>query len=123
MVLGTPNRNLLVGNLESVRVVLDVRDIVVAYYLLMMTDESNGKVFNVSGDVPNKMGVYTDMLINASGITNIAKIIPEKYYRPIDIHYQHGDCTALKTITSWSPKYNIETTMNDLLEYWIKKLG
>jgi len=41
MMNGEPNRKLLVGNLKSVRVVLDVRDIVNAYYLLMINEGAN----------------------------------------------------------------------------------
>jgi GDPmannose 4,6-dehydratase len=123
MVKGLQDNTLLVGNLESVRVVLDVRDIVNAYYLLMITDKSNGNIYNVSGDIPHKMGVYTDMLIDKSGLTNVVKQISDKLYRPIDIHYQHGDCTELKDITGWSPKFTLEQTMSDLLNYWIDKIS
>lgn len=112
-----------VGNLESIRVVLDVRDIVNAYYKLMMTPDSSGKAFNVSGDVPHKMGVYTDMLIELSNVNNIQKEIYAPFYRPIDIHYQHGDCALLKSITDWEPHYKLEKTMEDLLSYWINKIN
>ncbi len=123
MVKGLQDNKLQVGNLESVRVVLDVRDIVNAYYLLMKSDQSNKKVFNVSGDTPHKMGVYTDMLIEFSGLKNVEKVISPKLYRPIDIHYQHGDCEELKSITEWKPKYTLEQTIKDLLNYWLTKIG
>lgn len=122
MVKGYQDKKLLVGNLESVRVVLDVRDIVNAYYLLMLSDQSNGNIYNVSGDIPQKMGYYTDLLIKHSGLDGIEKVVHEPFYRPIDIHYQHGDCEPLKNITGWSPEYDIDTTMKDLLQYWIDKV-
>lgn len=115
------DKTLLVGNLDSVRVVLDVRDIVNAYYLLMMTDASDGKIFNVSGDDPYRMGVYTDMLVKLSGLEGVEQKIHAPFYRPIDIHYQHGDTSELIEMTSWSPKFTLEQTMSDLLNYWIKK--
>jgi nucleoside-diphosphate-sugar epimerase len=43
---------LMVGNLKSVRVVSDVRDTVMAYYLLMCNEETSGHAFNVCGDQP-----------------------------------------------------------------------
>ena len=46
MMHGKQDKELLIGNLESVRVVIDVRDTVNAYYLAMMQDSCNGKVFN-----------------------------------------------------------------------------
>ena len=123
MMKGLQDKTLLVGNLKSVRVVLDVRDIVNAYYLLMMTDASDGKVFNVSGDAPHEMGVYTDMLLAHSKLEGVVKEISPKLFRPIDIHYQHGDCQELVDITGWKPVFTLEQTIGDLLDYWVKKIS
>ncbi len=123
MMTGDPNRKLMVGNLKSVRVVLDVRDIVNAYYLLMINDKSDGGIFNVCGDVPREMGFYTDTLISLSKLGKVEKEISPALYRPIDIHYQHGDCDALVQLTGWKPAYDIEATLNDLLQYWVRKMG
>jgi GDP-4-dehydro-6-deoxy-D-mannose reductase len=110
-----------VGNLDSVRVVIDVKDTMMAYYLLMINPNSNGQAFNVCGDVPRKMAYFTDYLISLSGIT-IEKRISDKYYRPIDIYYQHGDTTKLKELTGWQPKIPIEETLSGLLDYWLKNI-
>jgi GDP-4-dehydro-6-deoxy-D-mannose reductase len=123
MVLGKQEKVLQVGNLDTVRVVMDVRDTVNAYYKLMMTDASNNRIFNICGDTPRKMGFYTDLLIAESGLSGITKEINTKFYRPIDIYYQHGDMTDVTDITDWKEQYTIEQTMKDLLNYWIKKLS
>jgi len=123
MMLGMQKPNLLVGNLKSIRVVLDVRDIVNAYYLLMSSPESTGKTFNVSGDVPYEMQHYTDLLIKLSGVEGVDQTIHKPFWRPHDIHYQHGDCTDLVDITGWKPVYELTVTMQDLLDYWVKKLS
>ena len=117
------DRTLLVGNLDTIRVVIDARDCVLAYYLLMMSDGSHGKIYNICGDTPHKMGYYTDLLIKYSKLSNIEKKIHPPFYRPIDIDYQHGDNQSIKDLTGWSPKFNIETTMSDLLQYWFKKIN
>jgi len=114
-------KKLLVGNLKSVRVVLDVRDTVKAYYLLMINEKSDGKIFNVCGDEPREMGFYTDTLIKLSGLKGVEKEIYPAFYRPIDIHYQHGDCGEMVQLTGWKPEYDISTTLQDLLDYWVKK--
>jgi GDP-4-dehydro-6-deoxy-D-mannose reductase len=95
-----------------------------AYYLLMMTEQSLGKVFNVCGEDVHEMQYFTDKLIEASGIpyNEIEQVIDPKLYRPIDIEVQIGDSTELKEITGWKPRYTIEKTMEDLLSYWINKL-
>jgi GDP-4-dehydro-6-deoxy-D-mannose reductase len=122
MMTGDPSRKLLVGNLKSVRVVLDVRDIVNAYYLLMINDASDGKIYNVCGDEPREMAYYTDTLISLSKLGKIEKEINPAFYRPIDIHYQHGDCEDLVKLTGWKAAYDINTTLDDLLQYWVQKL-
>ena len=122
MVADDPNRKLRVGNLKTVRVVLDVRDTVKAYYLLMVNDQSDGRIFNVCGDIPREMSYYTDTLIALSGLENVVKEVCPDFYRPIDIHYQRGDCDDLVLLTGWKPTYDISTTLGDLLAYWVKKL-
>lgn len=122
MMLGKQNKILRVGNLKTVRVVLDVRDIVNAYYKLMMTDKSNGRVFNISGNTPREMGEYTDMLIEISALNNVEKVVDPALYRPIDIQFQWGDTTELLEITDWKPEYDIYKTMSDLLYYWVNKI-
>lgn len=119
---GLQPKVLLIGNLESVRVVLDVRDTVNAYYLAMMEEKCDGKIFNVCGDTPRKMQYFTDALIKISGLENVEQKIHEPFYRPIDIEYQHGDSTELVNLTNWKPKYSIEQTLDDLLEYWCDKI-
>lgn len=114
---------LKVGNLESVRVVIDVRDTVNAYYLAMMNSEVNGQVFNVCGDVPFKMRFFTEKLIEISGLKDVIQEVCPNLYRPIDIHYQHGDSENLVKLTGWQPEYTIEQTLGDLLKYWYDKIN
>lgn len=114
------DRVLCVGNLETTRVVIDVRDVVRAYYMLMINPGSNGGVFNVCGDTPHKMGYFTDELIRISGLDVTKKVSPN-LYRPIDIAYQHGDVTELVNLTGWKPEIPIEQTLTDLYNYWLQK--
>jgi len=125
MQLGLQEPVLKIGNLQTERVVIDVRDCVNAYYLLMLNPETKGKVFNVCGSDVHKMQYYTDLLIGASKFRyeEIKQEIYAPYYRPIDIQVQIGDSKELVEMTGWSPEISIEETMKDLLNYWIKKLS
>ena len=125
MELGQQEPVLKIGNLKTERVVIDVRDCVNAYYLLMLSEESNGGVFNVCGDDVHQMQKYTDLLIEHSKFeyNEVEQKIYEPYYRPIDIQVQIGDSSNLKKITKWEPKIDLSTTMKDLLNYWRKKLA
>ncbi|KKS77422.1 MAG: GDPmannose 4,6-dehydratase [Candidatus Woesebacteria bacterium GW2011_GWC1_42_9] len=121
IMLGNKPPEVFVGNLDTVRVVIDVRDVVNAYYMLMLNNKSSGRIFNVCGDTPRKMAFFTDWLIEYSKI-DIKKTISKEFYRPIDISYQHGDSSSLKDITGWRAELGIERTLVDLIQYWLKKL-
>ena len=124
MELGLQEKILKIGNLQTERVVIDVRDCVNAYYLLMTNKESKGKVYNVCGSEVHKMQYYTDLLIENSSFKHedIVQEIYPPYYRPIDIQVQIGDSKELVELTGWEPKISIDQTMGDLLTYWINKL-
>tara|TARA_R110001592_G_scaffold5875_1_gene31978 strand:+ start:10434 stop:11414 length:981 start_codon:yes stop_codon:yes gene_type:complete len=122
MMKGMQEKKLLIGNLESIRVVIDVRDTVNAYYLAMMSPPCDGQIFNVCGDVPRKMQYFTDKLVEISGLEGVEQCIHPPFYRPIDIHYQHGDSTNLVELTDWKPQIEIDQTLEDLLKYWCDKI-
>ena len=122
MMKGLQDKVLLIGNLESVRVVIDVRDTVKAYYLAMINDDCSGKIFNVCGDTPRKMQYFADKLISLSGLSGIKQQIHQPFYRPIDIHYQHGDSDTLSSLTGWKPETGIDETLQSLLDYWTLKI-
>jgi GDP-4-dehydro-6-deoxy-D-mannose reductase len=113
-----------VGNLESRRVVMDVRDCVKAYYILMMEHIESGEVFNVAGDYLYSMGELLDKMLELRGLKRKVEIIKsEKLFRPIDIPVQQCSTGKLKERTGWMPTIPIEQTLEDLLSYWEKKLG
>lgn len=125
MMCGLQPKVLQIGNLKTKRVVIDVRDCVNAYYMLMMEPRSNKGVFNVCGKDVNEMQHYTDLLIKHSGFDydEIKQEINPDFYRPIDIQVQIGDSTEIENLVEWEPGIKIEKTMGDLLEYWHKKIG
>jgi len=118
------DRVLPVGNLETQRIVIDVRDTVRSYYLLMQNYD-NGEAYNVCGDKDSvkKMQFFTDKLIEISGLKGVEKKVSDKLYRPIDIQIQVGDTTKLKSKTNWKPEIPIEQTLADLFNYWVRKLS
>lgn len=120
IMLGLQDKTLLVGNLETRRVVMDVKDCVLAYYLLMK--EGCKGVYNVCGKDVYRMQYFTDMLINLSGLKNVKQKIYEPYYRPIDIELQKGDITKIRADVEWESSMPIEKTLSNLLQYWINKI-
>lgn len=127
MMKGLQEKTLLIGNLSTTRVVMDVRDTVRAYYLAMMHPDvcqkkANTTIFNVCGDTPRPMQFFTDKLIELSGLDSVEQKIHPPYWRPHEIYYQHGDSTNLVELTGFKEEYDIETTLGDLLKYWYDKI-
>ena len=122
MMKGKQEKILKIGNLETIRVVMDVRDIVMGYYLLMKDPRSSGEVFNISGEIPLKIRYYVDKLKEFSGLTDIQEVIHKPFWREIDIDYQMGDDTKFRNLTGYKNKYAIDDTLKDLLNYWLSKI-
>lgn len=124
MAAGKEEKVLPVGNLKTQRIVVDVRDMVRAYYLLMQNHE-NGEAYNICGPSENvkEMGFFTDTLIRMSGLEGVEKRVDPRYYRPIDIQIQIGDTSKLQRMVDWKPEIAIEQTLSDLLAYWKAKVG
>jgi GDP-4-dehydro-6-deoxy-D-mannose reductase len=122
MMLGKQEKVLKIGNLDTMRIVADVRDIANAFYIVMMSDKSAGQIYNVCSGEPQKMRFYTETLLKISGLDDVTQEIEPKFWRPIDIQYQDGDSTKIQTELGWKPEYTIEETLKDLLYYWVNKI-
>lgn len=122
MMLDKQEKILKIGNLDTSRAVTDVRDIAKAFYLIMISDKTSGHVINVCGGDTLKMRYYTETLLKLSGLTDVQLEVDSKLWRPIDIQYQDGDSSKCRELVGWQPEYDIETTLKDLLNYWIKKI-
>jgi GDP-4-dehydro-6-deoxy-D-mannose reductase len=120
--LSGDKHSIRVGNLDTVRVVIDVRDTVEAYYNLMIHGGSSGKVYNVCGNIPRKMAYFTQKLIQIANMPDVETNVDPKLYRPIDIAYQHGDSYEVTKLTGWKPAIDIDETLKDLYNYWLTKI-
>jgi len=122
---GKQEKKIMVGNLESMRAVLDVRDVARGYYMLLLSflkgKISNGAVFNISYGEPKKMGFYLATMLKAYNLK--ADIITDPaLFRPIDIPYQKLSGEKMCNATGWKPEIPIEKTLTDLVEYWREKV-
>ena len=112
-----------VGTLSSKRMIMDVRDCVVAYYLLMQKF-SPGEAYNIGGNTPYTIGQLLDMMLGMEGLVGkVEKRIDPKLVRPIDIPVHICNAEKCRNLTGWQPKIGIETTLKDLLAYWKQKIA
>lgn len=105
-----------VGNLDSIRTFMDVRDIVEAYWLLTEKCDA-GEAYNIGGKTTMKVGDMLDMMIKMS-TKKISVKQDQKRIRPSDVTLQIPDISKFVKKTNWAPKIPVEKTFKDLLDYW-----
>ncbi|GMK39867.1 GDP-mannose 4,6-dehydratase [Paenibacillus sp. CCS19] len=111
---------LYVGNLEARRDFTDVRDVVHAYWLAIQHG-TPGECYNVASGRSWSAGDLLQLLLSLSPI----KVTIEQdaaRMRPSDVPIVIGDSAKLTSQTGWLPKIPIETTMQEVLEYWRDQL-
>lgn len=115
-----------VGNLTSKRVVMDVRDVVAIYAELMAvymnhSDMPYGEVFNIGGDDLHDMQYYLDKMLTLFNLDAELRV-SDKLYRKHDIPVQRPDSSKVRSLLGWHPKYDIDQTLYDLVNYWLERV-
>ena len=105
---------LRVGNLDSVRDFLDVRDVVAAYCRLLDRSVPAG-VYNVASGRGVSIRTVLDELLSLAGVSARVEIDPDRF-RPAD--HRVGDASKLRNATGWKPEIPLRRTLRDLLAYW-----
>ena len=105
-----------VGNLSAVRSFTDVRDIIDAYYLLLLNGKP-GEIYNVGNNNSIKIEDILKQVISCSS-SDIEVEIDKNKFRPNDIPIVTPNIDKLVRDTGWSPKYDINQTIEDVLNYW-----
>lgn len=111
---------ILVGNLEAERDYTDVRDMVKGYLLAVEKGES-GEVYNICSGKAVKIKKVLDTLLSYSKVKVEVKQDPTRM-RPSDVPILLGDNSKFVKQTGWRPEIPFEKTMEDLLNYWRKKI-
>lgn len=114
---------IMVGNLNSLRTIADVRDAVEAYFLLLTKNPIPGAIYNIGGKNTFTVEEVLKYLISKSPFKKKIKIVVDKKrLRPIDADLQVPDTRKFIKHTGWKPKISFEKTMDDLLDYWRKRV-
>lgn len=112
-----PSKNSMdVGNIEIIRDFLDVRDVVDAYYKLL-TEGRVGKVYNVCSGKGVKLKEIIEIVSDELGIKPQINIDKSKI-RPTDNMVIIGDNSKLKNELGWSQKYELKTTLKELIKHF-----
>ncbi len=106
-----------VGNLDSIRTFMDVRDAVRAYWLVVK-ECSPGEVYNVGGNITMTIGEMLDKLVLLSTRKDIEVRVDPERLRPSDVTLQIPCTDKFKSATGWEPEIPFDVTLKDTLEYW-----
>lgn len=104
-----------VGNLHAKRDFTDVRDIVVAYKLILNHGKA-GEVYNVGSGVSHSISEILDILLSLAKI-NITVEVDDALLRPGDVPEIVCDSKKIESL-GWKPTISIEKSLSDTLEYW-----
>ena len=108
-------KELLHGNLDSTRTLIDVRDAMESYWVAM-TKGKPGEVYNIGGTTVITVGQFLNVLKKLARVEIPSRINPE-LLRPVDVTLQIPDTSKFESETGWKPKYSFEESVNFLLEH------
>jgi GDP-4-dehydro-6-deoxy-D-mannose reductase len=107
-------RRVPTGNLEPVRDLLDVRDVVDAY-LGLLAAGTPGETYNVARGEGIGLGELFRRIAELIGVN--AEPAPDpSLVRAADIPYLVGDASKLRGATGWSPSRSLEQTLRDMVD-------
>lgn len=104
------------GDLNSIRTLLDVRDVVEAYWVAANKCEY-GESYNIGHTTPVKVGDYLEELKKQANCEINSEVDPN-LLRPVDVTLQIPDVTKFYNATNWKPRYTFEETMRFLLDHY-----
>ncbi len=109
----------MLGNVDSVRTLADVRDTVRAYW--MLREDMTGEVYNIGGkfycSILGLLGAFQQ--ITGWSIPHETDV---KRMRPADVTLQIPDNTKFFNATGWEATIPIERTLTDLLDDWRERV-
>jgi GDP-4-dehydro-6-deoxy-D-mannose reductase len=105
-----------VGDLSGARDFTDVRDMADAYRLIMESGE-RGEAYNAASGVAVRIG---DVLDELRGLcrSKVDVVTAAERLRPSDAAVLTGNSEKLRQLTGWRPKYTLQQTLRDTLDYW-----
>jgi GDPmannose 4,6-dehydratase/GDP-4-dehydro-6-deoxy-D-mannose reductase len=104
---------LLHGNLESTRTLIDVRDAMESYWIAAVRCEL-GEVYNIGGKTVITVGEFLETLKKLAKVPIRSRVDPN-LLRPADVTLQIPDTSKFDVATGWKPKYSFEESVAFLL--------
>lgn len=113
-------KELVHGNLDSVRNIIDVRDAMESYWVAAVKCKP-GEVYNIGGNTQLTVGEFLELLKKQSRVPIQSRVDPA-LLRPSDVTLQIPCVDKFTKETGWKPKYRFEDSVEHLLEYWRERI-
>ena len=111
--LSTP---LNVGNVDIVRDFLDVRDVVKAYWELLLNGES-GEIYNICSGKGISLKQIIEKVLHLVDV-DFSYRINQDLVRPSDNPIIIGSHSKITNKIGWQPTISIDTSLQDIINYW-----
>tara|TARA_Y100000589_G_C27191785_1_gene645093 strand:- start:1199 stop:2173 length:975 start_codon:yes stop_codon:yes gene_type:complete len=114
---GIKKDKLEMGNLDSKRDWGHSKDYVRAMHLILQHKEPDDFVVSTgeTRSIRDLCRIVFEML--GMNYEDYVTINP-KYFRPQELPYLCGDCTKIKEVIKWEPKYTFEALIEEMLDYF-----
>lgn len=114
-------KELVHGNLDSLRTLIDVRDAMEAYWVALLRCEP-GEAYNIGGKTSITVGAFLELLKKQAKVAVATKLDPQ-LLRPADVTLQVPDTSKFEKATGWQPKFTFEESVSFLLSHWRNKVA
>jgi GDP-4-dehydro-6-deoxy-D-mannose reductase len=109
------------GDVTIIRDFLDVRDVVDAYYKLLIKGKV-GEIYNVCGGKGISLKEIIDMMTDILQI-DVKININKNLIRPVDNRIIIGSNAKINSVIDWNQNHSIYSSLKDMIDYWMVKLN
>jgi GDP-4-dehydro-6-deoxy-D-mannose reductase len=111
-----PVNKLVTGDISVIRDFLDVRDVVDAYYRLLVNGE-RGEVYNICSGQGISLQNLIDIMCETLEI-EVEIQIDKNLVRPNDNRIVTGSNLKLQNVTGWKQSISLRDSVKDIINYW-----
>ena len=115
---GKNSGELVTGDTSIVRDFTDVRDVIVAYDLLLKNGKT-GEIYNVCSGMGTSLNGIIEIMSRILDL-NIHFRVNEKLVRPRDNKIIIGSNEKIKREVGWDIRITLEQSLRDIIDYWQK---
>ena len=106
------SRQIKVGNVQSARDFIDIRDAVRAYWQIATAGAAGG-IYNVASGEPTRIASLLDIFAELSGGKHEI-VVDQSRLKSVDADIVVGVCDKLKQATGWQPEIPLRQSLADM---------